>query len=90
MEEHLSMPELIAILTAKQEEDYQNKKFFAALKGVDLDQNSGSGKDKWEEIKARAFSKGSTSDPKDIASLQGKSAEQAGFGIGQGLDYEMI
>ena len=51
MEEHLSMPELIAILTAKQEEDYQNKKFFAALKGVDLDSNSSSGQEKWEEIK---------------------------------------
>jgi hypothetical protein len=50
MEEHLSMPELIAILTAKQEEDYQNKKFFAALKGVDLDNSAGAGKEKWEEI----------------------------------------
>ena len=90
MEEHLSMPELIAILTAKQEEDYENKKFFAALKGVDLDNSAGAGKEKWEEIKARALSRGSTSDPNDIVSLQGRGATQAGFGIGNGLDYEMM
>ena len=90
MEEHLSMPELIAILTAKQEEDYQNKKFFAALKGVDLDSNSSSGQEKWEEIKARAFSHGQTSNPRDIVSLQGAAAQRAGFGIGHGMDYEVV
>jgi hypothetical protein len=82
------MPELVSILEAKAEENYQNRKFFAALKGVDIDK--GSGIDKWEEIKTRALSKGRTSDPNDIVSLQGLAAQRAGFGIGQGLDYEVI
>lgn len=79
------MPELIAILEAKNKEDYENRKFFAALKGVDLDaqQNQGS---TWEEIKARAFSKGKTSNPKDVMALRGANAKRKGFGIGLGLD----
>jgi hypothetical protein len=82
------MPELIAILEAKNNQDYDNRKFMAALQGVDLD--SSSSENKWEEIKARAFSKGATSDPNDILALQGRAAQQAGFGIGMGLDYEVI
>jgi len=39
-------------------------------------------------MKARVFSKGATSDPNDILSLQGIKAEQLGFGIGFGLDYD--
>jgi hypothetical protein len=88
MEESISMPELIAILEAKNNQDYENRKFMAALQGVDLD--SSSSENKWEEIKARAFSKGATSDPNNILALQGKAAERAGFGIGMGLDYEVI
>ena len=82
------MPELIAILEAKNNQDYENRKFMAALQGVDLD--SSSSENKLEEIKARAFSKGATSDPNNILALQGKAAERAGFGIGMGLDYEVI
>jgi hypothetical protein len=82
------MPELVAILEAKNNQDYDNRKFMAALQGVDLE--SSSSENKWEEIKARAFSKGATSDPNDILALQGKAAERAGFGIGMGLDYEVI
>ena len=82
------MPELVAILEAKNNQDYDNRKFMAALQGVDLD--SSSSENKWEEIKARAFSNGATSNPNDILALQGAAAERAGFGIGQGLDYEVI
>jgi len=82
------MPELVAILEAKNNQDYDNRKFMAALQGVDLE--SSSSENKWEEIKARAFSKGATSDPNDILSLQGGAAQRAGFGIGMGLDYEVI
>lgn len=84
------MPELIAILEAKQKEDYENKKFFAALKGVDIDKNKTSAADAWDRIKAKAASKGRTTDPKDITTLRGKNAARAGFGIGSGLDYEVI
>jgi hypothetical protein len=29
-------------------------------------------------------------DPNDITSLQGQKAQQYGFGIGMGLDYEVV
>lgn len=84
------MPELIVTLTAKNKKDYEDKKFLAAIQGVDIDKDSTSGQEKWEEIKARAFSQGKTSTPNDILALQGNAAKQAGFGIGLGLDAEII
>jgi hypothetical protein len=89
LELSLSLPELTATLEAKRDLDYQEKKFFAAIQGVDLDAQSGKGKeDAWEAMKARVFSKGQTGDPNDIVSLQGAAAAKAGFGIGNGLSYE--
>ncbi len=92
MEDSISMPELVAILQAKQKEENDNRKFLAAMQGVDLDKNSDSsnGQDAWERIKAKAFSGGKTTNPNDIVSLQGAAAQRAGFGIGEGLDYEVI
>ncbi len=87
LESSLSMQELTATLTIKRELDYSDKKFSAAMQGVDLDKNSGSGNE-WEDMKARVFSKGKAVDGKDILALQGTNAEKAGFGIGMGLDYE--
>jgi hypothetical protein len=84
------MPELVAILEAKNKEDYDNKKFFAAIQGVDIDKNSSKSNNAWEEMKARVYSKGKTSNPNDIVALQGDAARRAGFGIGYGLDYEVI
>jgi hypothetical protein len=85
------MPELLAILEQKSEEDFEDKKFLASLQGVDIDSSKdGASMQKWEEIKARAFSGGKTSNPNDILALQGRAAQQAGFGIGMGLDYEVI
>ena len=31
------MPELIAVLEAKNKEDYENKRFMAAIQGVDIE-----------------------------------------------------
>ena len=91
MEDSLSMPELVSILNAKQREDVENRKFFAAIQGIDLDKSSSSeGQQAWERIKAKAFSKGKTNNPNDIVSLTGQAAKKAGFGIGEGLDYEVI
>jgi hypothetical protein len=90
LEESLSMPELMATLSSRRELDYEEKKFLAAIQGVDLDAESGSnkGQKEWEDMKARVFSRGATNDSKDILALQGQNARQAGFGIGAGLDYE--
>jgi hypothetical protein len=87
LEESLSMPELTATLESKRELDYQEKKFLAAIQGVDLDEQSGK-TNAWEEMKARVFSGGASSDPNDILSLQGSNAAKAGFGLGNGLGYE--
>ena len=90
LEESLSLSEIMAIISSKRELDYQEKKFFAAIQGVDLDEASGSdrGQKEWEDMKARVFSGGATSDSNDILSLQGINAKKAGFGIGMGIDYE--
>jgi len=89
LEKSLSLPELMSTLNAKRDADYNEKKFFAAIQGVDLDAQSCKGeKDPWEAMKARVFSGGATSDPDDILALQGQNAQKAGFGIGMGLAYE--
>lgn len=90
LEKSLSMPELMSTLEVMRDLDYQEKKFLAAMQGVDLDKESGKdkGQKEWEDMKARVFSKGQSSDSNDVLSLQGPKAKQLGFGIGLGLDYE--
>ncbi len=91
LETSMSMPEIISTLGSKRDLDYEEKKFLAAIQGVDLDKNGGnSEQNKWEEMKARVFSGGQTNDPNDIVSYQGTKAQQNGFGIGLGLNYEKI
>lgn len=90
LEESLSLSEIMAIISSKRELDYQEKKFFAAIQGVDLEDsgNEDRGQKEWENLKARVFSGGATNDSNDVLALQGQNAEKAGFGIGMGLDYE--
>jgi hypothetical protein len=94
LESSLCMQELSAILEAKREEDYQNKKFLAAIQGIDLDEQTGKKQeDPWEAMKARVASKVSgveNSGGNDITSYVGQKAKKAGFGIGLGLSYEKI
>jgi hypothetical protein len=89
LEINLSMPELLITLESKRELDYQEKKFLAAIQGVDIDKGSSEpAGNKWEEMKARVFSGGKTKDGNDVLALQGVNAQKAGFGIGMGLGYE--
>lgn len=85
------MPELSAILVAKAEQDKEDRRFHAAIQGIDIDKSGGGGasdpQKQWEDLKARAFSQGKVSDSNDIVSLQGQTAKQKGFGIGRGLEY---
>ena len=91
LELSISMQELVAILDAKREKEYSDRKFFAAIQGVDLDKQTGRDEpDPWEAMKARVFSGGKTSDPNDIVSFQGTKAANAGFGIGMGIGYQRI
>ena len=89
LETSLSMPELMATLEVLRELDYSEKKFLAAIQGVDLegDKNQNKGQKEWEDMKARVFSGGKATDSNDVLSLQGVNAQKAGFGIGMGLDY---
>lgn len=89
LETSLSMTELFTTLANKRELDYEEKKFFAAIQGVDLDQqtNLNRGQKEWEDLKARVFSGGKAKDSNDVLSLQGANAKKYGFGIGFGLDY---
>ncbi len=89
LELSMSMPEVLATLGAKRDLDYQEKKFLAAMQGVDLDKESGKN-NAWEEMKARVFSNNGTKDPNDVLALQGQNAAKAGFGIGMGLDYKKL
>lgn len=89
LERSMSMPEIMSTLSVKRELDYAEKKFLAAMQGVDLDKEAGQ-KNEWEELKARVYSKGATKDPNDILALQGQNAARVGFGIGMGLTYEKI
>ena len=89
LESSMSMPEIFSTISSKRDLDYQEKKFLAAIQGVDLDKQTKKN-DEWEQMKARVFSGGSTSDPNDVLSLQGQTAVKAGFGIGMGLDYKKL
>jgi hypothetical protein len=90
LEKSMSMPELLATLEVSRELDYSEKKFMAAIQGVDLEAQSQpeKGQQEWENMKARVFSRGQTNDANDVLSLQGPKAKSLGFGIGNGLDYE--
>jgi hypothetical protein len=94
LESSISMSELMVILESTRELDYSEKKFLAAMQGVDLDEQTGKGQeDPWEAMKARVAAQVSgigNGDPNDILSLQGQKAQQNGFGIGMGLDYEVV
>lgn len=89
LESSLSLPELTEILNAKREADYDDKKFMAAIQGIDLDEKSGNKKEKdpWQAMKERVFG-ASAGDPNDITSFKGKKAADAGFGIGMGMGYK--
>ena len=83
------MPELIATLSSSREIQYEEHKFLAAIQGIDLEKQSGSGggQKEWEDLKSKVFSGGSAQDSDYILSLQGHNAAKAGFGIGAGLEY---
>ena len=89
LETCMSMPELMVTLEVVRELDYTEKKFLAAIQGVDLDgdKNKNKGQKEWEDMKARVFSGGKAVDSNDVLALQGVNAQKAGFGIGMGLDY---
>lgn len=88
LERSISMPELSSILKSKRELEYEEKKFLAAIQGVDLDKNKVQEEDAWTKLKNKVFNGGRKDN--DILTFTGQKAAQAGFGIGMGLDYENL
>lgn len=86
------MPELTHALITKRDLEHEERKFFAAMQGVDLDGQSDQsrGQKEWEDMKARVFSGGATKDSNDVLSLRGSTAAKAGIGIGMGLDHTVV
>jgi len=92
------MAELVAILEAMREQEYNDKKFAAAMQGVDLDKETGrrpknTGQKKastFEDIQARVFSGGMAQDANDILALQGSYGARKGFQIGKDMNYNRV
>jgi hypothetical protein len=88
LETSISMPELMAILQSKREVDNEERKFLAAIQGIDLDKNKPKEEDAWTKLKNKVFNGGRQDT--DILTYTGDKAKRAGFGIGMGLDYENL
>jgi len=86
LEENMSMPELISVVNAMTEKDFEDKKFFAQIEGIDIDSGSSNGKT-FEDIRREALGDDPTTN--DIINLKGKLAKETGFGVDQGLMYEV-
>ena len=94
------MAELLATLTAKRKLGHEDRKFMAALQGVDIDdpQSDSREADPVAAVMARAQARAQGKDvseitmldPNDIASLQGAAGANAGFQIGVDMDYEVL
>jgi len=95
------MAELVAILEAMREQEYNDKKFAAAMQGVDLDKETGRDKkpkkstegkkaSTFEDIQARVFSGGMAQDANDILALQGRFGAQKGFQMGKDMQYNRV
>jgi hypothetical protein len=91
------MAELVAILEAMREQEYNDKKFAAAIQGVDLDKETGRDKrpkqtgqkkaSTFEDMQARVVSGGLAQDANDILSLQGQYGARKGFQMGKDMGY---
>jgi len=91
------MAELVAILESMSEQEYNERKFTAAMQGVDLDKQTGrrpkpektqqKKASTFEDIQARVSSGGIASGADDILSLQGNYGARKGFQIGKDMDY---
>lgn len=88
------MPELLTTLESYREQKDQDRKFMAAIQGIDIDGGEESKEAReFDEVRKRANMKARGKDPdaNDVVDLQGELANQEGFGINvdQGLVYEV-
>lgn len=76
VEDNLSLPELVGLITTSAEEQWADRKFTAALKGIDLPDINNDAAASFEEVQRRANAK-----------LAGVSEEELDF-MDMGLDYQ--
>jgi hypothetical protein len=82
LEENLTLEELELIVTTKRNTQYEDRKFAAALKGIDLDKNNpDSAQAKLEEIRKRAKMRNEGMTQRDIEREELK-------GVGVKISYE--
>lgn len=86
------MPELLASLDASRKQTDRERRFLAAIQGIDVDGEEEEGTNSFEDVRHRANVRrmGGDPDANDVISLHGEYADQIGFGVGQGLGYESI
>ena len=75
---------MIATFKAMQKTESEKRKFLAGIQGINLDEEVQEGPS-FDDIRRRAMGINASED--DIVSLQGKFADETGFGIGAGLGY---
>lgn len=95
LESSLSLPELFAILEANHKKIHDERKFFAAIQGIDIDKGAApasKNQGNVEKLRERIAKKTGKApkDPNDITRLRGRRAKEKGFGIGMGLDYDVV
>lgn len=89
------MPELTAVLVAKNKARNEEHRFLAAIQGVDLDEGSSkstksNGRTKFDDMKDRVFGPKTTA-PDDIMTLNDpRAVRTAGFGVGDGLEIAVL
>lgn len=72
LEESISLPELTAILDAIREKTERDRKFAAALQGVDLSEDDLSATDEFEQMKQRVFGTNSEDSPASVVAPNGQ------------------
>ncbi|AXH67417.1 hypothetical protein SEA_WOFFORD_59 [Streptomyces phage Wofford] len=66
MEMNLTLAELEALLESKRDQDFQQNKFLAALKGIDLEDPSDGQAPTFEDVKRRAEAKNQGVSPETL------------------------
>jgi len=57
LEDSINLDELQAILTAARDREHRRNKFFAAMKGIDLDESETDSTNKFDEVQRRVEAK---------------------------------
>lgn len=80
LEEEINLPELMAFIEQKRKDEYEHRKFLAAMQGVDLDKAAKSQDERLEAVKRRAEARLAGGE----AELERKELTDLGFAVEAG------